>query len=101
MACSNGQGTSVPITAAVWRRHLSSGGSRSMRADSTACTVAGMCMSISRGNPLWWRQAVCPRFADQDPGFHQRAHALFQKERIPLSTGNEELCERRQTRAIP
>ena len=36
-----GKGTSVPITAAVWSRRFSSGGSRSMRAASTACTVAG------------------------------------------------------------
>ena len=43
MACNSGQGTSVPITAAVWSRRFSSGGSRSIRAASTACTVAGTC----------------------------------------------------------
>ena len=41
MAWSSGKGTSVPMTAAVWRSCFSSGGNRSMRAASTACTVAG------------------------------------------------------------
>ena len=41
MACNSARGTSVPMTAAVWKRCLSSGGSRSIRAASTACTVAG------------------------------------------------------------
>ena len=40
MACSSGQGTSVPMTVAVWSRRLSSGGSRSMRAASCACNVS-------------------------------------------------------------
>jgi hypothetical protein len=39
-----GQGTSVPMTAAVCSKRFSSGGSRSMRAASTACTVAGTWM---------------------------------------------------------
>ena len=43
-AYSRGKGTSVPITAAVCNRCLSSGGSRSIRAISTACTVAGTWM---------------------------------------------------------
>ena len=33
--------TSVPMTAVVWSRRFSSGGNRSMRAASTAWTVAG------------------------------------------------------------
>ena len=41
MAWSSANGTSLPITAAVWSRRFSSGGRRSMRAASTACTVAG------------------------------------------------------------
>jgi len=41
MACNRGKGTSVPTTAAVCRSRFSSGGNRSMRAASTACTVAG------------------------------------------------------------
>ena len=48
MAWSKGKGTSVPITAAVWSKCFSSGGSRSMRAASTACTVAGTCR-LARG----------------------------------------------------
>ena len=39
-----GKGTSVPITAAVCSRRFTSGGRRSIRAASTACTVAGTCM---------------------------------------------------------
>ena len=45
-----GKGTSVPMTAAVCSRRLSSAGSRSMRAASTACTVAGTC-SVCRALP--------------------------------------------------
>ena len=41
MARSSANGTSLPITAAVWSSRFSSGGSRSMRAASTAWTVAG------------------------------------------------------------
>ena len=41
MAWSSGKGTWVPTTAAVCRSRFSSGGRRSMRAASTACTVAG------------------------------------------------------------
>ena len=47
MAWSRGKDTSVPITAAVWSRRFSLGGSRSMRAASTACTVAGTCRACS------------------------------------------------------
>ena len=48
---SSSKGTSVPITAAVWRRRFSSGGNRSIRAASTACTVAG----------TWMVGRACPR----------------------------------------
>ena len=41
IAWSSAKGTSLPMTAADWSRRLSSGASRSMRAASTACTVAG------------------------------------------------------------
>ena len=41
MACRSGNGTSLPMTAAVCRRFLSSAGSRSIRAAKTAWTVAG------------------------------------------------------------
>ena len=44
IACSRTNGTSLPMTEAVWSSRLSSGGSRSIRAASTACTVAGTWM---------------------------------------------------------
>ena len=44
MACKRGRGTSVPMTAAACSSCFSSGGSRSMRAANTACTVAGTWM---------------------------------------------------------
>ena len=47
MACRSAAGTSLPMTAADWRRFLSSGDSRSMRAASTACTVAGTCNVVT------------------------------------------------------
>src|SRR4029450_1336572 len=46
MARSRAKGTSVPMTAAVWSKCLSSGGRGSMRAASTACTVEGTCRSF-------------------------------------------------------
>ena len=72
------------MTAAVCRSCFSSGGSRSMRAASTACTVAGTCMVSKR-----LRQAIGPRLPDQHPRFHQGAHALLQKEGIPLRALNQ------------
>ena len=48
MAWRSAKGTGVPMTAAAWRRRFSSGGSRSMRAARTACTVAGTCR-LTRG----------------------------------------------------
>ena len=82
MACSSGQGTSVPMTAAVWSRRLSSGGSRSMRAASSACTVAGTCKRVER-----LRETIGAVFPDQHPGLHQGAHTLLQKEGIALRAG--------------
>ena len=67
-----------------------------MRAASTACTVAGTWML---GSGL--RQAIRPRLADQHPGLHQGAHALFQEEGIALGARNQELLERRQAGVIP
>ena len=79
MAWRSARGTSVPMTAAVCRSCFSSGGSRSMRAASTACTVAGTWM-------LWERlcQAIGPRLADQHLRLHQGPHALLQKEGVAL-----------------
>ena len=94
MAWSTGKGTSVPITAAVWRRR-SSGGSRSMRAN-TACTVAAHVQGIER-----LRQTIGPWCPDQDARLHQRAHALFQKERIALGAGDQQRRKGRQTAPLP
>ena len=96
MACSRGQGTSVPMTAAVWSRRLSSGGSRSMRAASTR---------LHRGRHLHGgerlRQTIGPRLADQHPGLHQGAHTLLQKEGIALRAGDQEPGEGRQAGVVP
>src|SRR5262245_66516317 len=95
MAWSKGMGISVPMTAAVWRRRFSSGGSRSMRAARTACTVAG-----TEGIE-WLRQARGPRCPDQEARLPQGAHALLQKERIALGACDEELRERLQAGIVP
>ena len=84
------------MTAAVCSRRFSSGGSRSMRAASTACTVAGTWM-------VWQglRQAIGARLADQHPGLHQGAHALLQEEGIALRARDQQLRERRQAGVVP
>ena len=56
-----GKGTSVPTTAAVCRSRFSSGGNRSMRAASTACTVAGT------GIPWGLYQPIGPRAPPRTP----------------------------------
>jgi hypothetical protein len=43
IAAKIADGTSLPMTAAVWRSPLVAGGSRSIRAARMACTVAGIC----------------------------------------------------------
>src|SRR5262249_38326469 len=100
MAWSMGTGTSVPITAAVWRRRFSSAGSRSMRAASTACTVAGTCAlrprsarrqhGLHRGEDLQagqrCGQPVGTALTYQHPGLDQGPYALLQEERIALGT---------------
>ena len=58
-----------------------------MRAASTACTVAGTWM-LRQG----LRQAIGPTLADQDPGLHQGAHALFQEEGIALRARDEQVA---------
>ena len=77
MAWNTGNGTSVPTTAAVWRSRFSSGGNRSIRAVSTACTVAGICRRPGLA------ETIGPRPPDQHPGLGQRAHAFLQEERLP------------------
>ena len=96
MVCSRRKGTSVPITAAVWSRRFSSGGKRSMRAASTACTVAG---HLNGRQGL--RQAIGPRLAHQHAGLHQRAHALLQEEGIAFGARDQELRERCQAGIVP
>ena len=83
------------MTAAVWSRRFSSGGSRSMRAASTACTVAGTCRPFQGPG-----QAIRPRFAYQHPGLHQGAHTFFQEEGVTLGACNQELFEGRQARIV-
>ena len=56
-----------------------------MRAASTACTVAGTWMARQG-----LRQTIGPRLADQHPGLHQGAHALFQEEGIALRARNQQ-----------
>src|SRR5262249_21913958 len=46
-------------------------------------------------------QTVSPTLALQDPGFHQRAHALLQEEGIAPSTCNEQVRERLQAGVVP
>ena len=62
MACSRGKGHLVADDGRGLQQALVLGGSRSMRAASTACTVAGTWMA---GEGL--RQAIGPRCPDQHP----------------------------------
>jgi hypothetical protein len=52
---------------------------------------------LHRGGDLqalqWPGQAIGAALAYQDPGLHQGAHALFQKEGVALGAGNQELFE--------
>src|SRR5262249_30904592 len=96
MACSSGQGTSVPITAAVWSRRLSSGGSRSMRAASTACTVAGA-GGVPRAPGR--REATGP--APRSPGLSPGRAAASLEEGMALGAGNQELFEGFEAGVIP
>ena len=69
-----GKGTSVPMTAAVWR-------SASPRRAAGRCAPPDR---LHRGRHLdgWQRpgQAIGARLADQHPGLHQGPHALLQEE---------------------
>ena len=83
------------MTAAVWRRRFSSGGSRSMRAANIACTVAG----------TWMVEGLCQTVGawhtNQHARLDQGTHALFQEEGIPLRTRDQEAFERFQTGVVP
>ena len=67
----------LPITAAVWSTCFSRSGSRSMRAASTACTVAGTSSSSTGVD-----QPVAPAAPLQAPGLDQRLHHLLDEEGI-------------------
>ena len=84
------------MTAAVCSRRFSSGGSRSMRAASTACTVAGTWMARQR-----LRQAIGSRRADQHARLHQGPHALLQEEGVALGARDQQPLERRQAGIVP
>ena len=83
------------MTAAVCSRCFSSGGKRSIRAARTACTVAGTGMAA--GPPPGNRPLGRP----QDPGLHQRPHALLQEEGIALRALDQELRQGRQAGVVP
>ena len=89
------QGTSVPMTAAVWSRDFSSGGRRSMRVARTACTVAGTWQGEEGV-----RQAIGARLAHQSPGLYERPHALLQEEGITLGALDQEWIEGCQARVV-
>ena len=84
------------MTAAVWRRRFSSGGSRSMRAASTACTVAGTCMLSQRLAP--GDRPPAPRPAPASPPGCARSPP---ERRVALGARDQELLERRQAGVVP
>ena len=96
MARSSAKGTSVPSTAAVCNSPFSSGAKRSMRAASTAWTVAGTWDVLERRG-----QPIGPWGAHQDRGLDQRAYTLFQKERIAGRARHEQRWERCQAGVVP
>ena len=46
-------------------------------------------------------QPIGTALADQDPGLHQGAHALFQKERVTPGACDQEWCECRKAGVVP
>ena len=95
IACRRAKGTSVPMTAAVWKRRLFSGGSRSMRAASTACTVAGT------GTPGGGGQPIGPRATPRTPVSTRVRTLSSRKKGLPSVPRNEQRCEGCQARVIP
>jgi len=89
------QGTSLPITAAVCRRRFASGGSRSMRAASTACTVAAFLQALKR-----LRQPIGTRRSDQHPRL-PRVRTLSSRRRDPSVRAHQELLEWLQAGIVP
>ena len=87
---------SFPTTDAIWSIALSPGGSRSMRAASTA---------LHRGRDLDGqqgpRQPVAAALAAQGPGLDEDPHALFQEERVPLRPRDQHPLERLEGPSTP
>ena len=89
MAWSRFSGTSVPTTAAACSSRRASTGSRSIRAASTACTVAGTWMlCTSRA------EAVRAPVAGEGLALDQRAHAFLEEERVAPRARDEDTLER-------
>ena len=86
-------GRRCPMTAASCSRCLSAGGSASIRAARTACTVGGT--SVAGERP---RKAVAAACALEHTGIDQRSHDLFDEERIPAGALHQEALERWQAR---
>jgi hypothetical protein len=88
VAWSNANGTSFPTTDAVCRSALSPGASRSIRAASTACTVAGTSMAGSG------RASRYPALASERVGLDKGPYALLQEERIALGPLDQHALQR-------
>ena len=71
------------------QERLVPGGSRSMRAASTACTVAGTWMA---GSGRASRYA--PRSPDERPGLDEGPHALLQEERVAFRPRDQHASQR-------
>ena len=65
-----------------------------------ACRQHGLHRRWHRNVRQGPRQPVGAGLPSQDPGFHQGAHALFQKERVPLRALDQESFERCQTGVV-
>ena len=84
------------MTEADWRRRLSSGASRSMRAARIACAVAGT--AIASGG---LRQPVGAPLAGQHLGLHEGPHALLEEERVSLGPLDQQPLERLEGPVLP
>ena len=78
-----------PITAVDCRRCFSSGGSRSMRAARTACTVGGTC---TPGRPE--AHTISAALFHQNFRLDQCPDALLEEEGVALRAGDQETLQR-------
>ena len=85
-------GTSLPMTDAVWSSRLFSGASRSMRAARIAWAVAGICRLCTG-----LVEPIRPALAREDLRLDQGPDALFEEERIPFRSLDQEPLEGMQT----